>query len=134
MKAVSLLFGLLTLVPTLHAQDRTAGDNYRYSYPDRSPDRGYERRPREARSYCESCSRGRCSEQEWRETRRCEERSRDIEKKEAEWRSDARKRRIDFENDMTKREREFRRREQERWEKHQREITRRWGDVRHFGS
>ena len=62
--------------------------------------------------------------------RRCEDRGREIERKETEWRADARKRRIDFESDMAKRERDFRKREQERWERHQREIARRWGDTR----
>lgn len=131
MKTVVLWFGLLALAPSLTAQDRSSDDTYRYSLPDRNPDWGYERRPRDGRFSCGSCARGRCSEFEWREARRCEERRRDIEKKEAEWRAEARKRRIDFENDMTKREREFRRREQERWEKHQREIARWWGDTRH---
>ncbi len=128
MKTVTLLFGLLALAPSLSAQDRYSDDNYRYSLPDRNPDWGYERRPRDGRQSCGSCARGRCSEIEWRDARRCEDRRRDIEKKEAEWRAEARKRRIDFENDMTKREREFRRREQERWEKHQREAARRWGE------
>ena len=124
MKSVTVLFGLLAAVASLNAQDRPTDQNYRY-------ERGTERRPLNARAYCGSCSRGRCSEREWKEIRHCEDRGREIEKKEAEWRADARKRRIDFENELPNRERDFRNREQERWEKHQREIARRWGDVRH---
>lgn len=120
MKTATLLIGLLATAASVSAQDRPRdygrGDDGR-----RTPD---------IRAYCGSCSGGRCSENEWREIRRCEDRSRDIEKKEAEWRAEARKRRIDFENDMAHREREFKKREQERWEKHQREIARRWGDAR----
>jgi hypothetical protein len=126
MKTATLLFGLLALAPSLNAQDRSTDDKYRYSMPDRDADRRYDRGRRDLRISCGSCSRGRCSESEWREARRCEDRHRDVEKKEAEWRAEARKRRIDFENDMTRREREFRRREQERWEKHQREMARYW--------
>lgn len=115
MKTAALLFGLLAAAPSVSAQGRS---------------NDYDRRAVDARASCGSCSRGRCSEDEWRDIRRCEDRSRDIEKKEAEWRADARKRRIDFENDMAHREREFKKREQERWDKHQREIARRWGDAR----
>ncbi len=107
MKTATLLFGLLAVVPSLNAQDRP-----------RSAD--YDRPTSDVRTSCGS----------WRDTRRCEDRGREIERKEAAWRADARKRRIDFERDMAKRERDFRQREQERWEKHQREIARRWGDAR----
>ena len=117
MKTATLLFGLLAVAPSLGAQDRPRSTEYGWPTSD-------------VRRSCNSCSRGRCSEGEWRETRRCEDRGREIERKEAEWRADARKRRIDFESDMAKRERDFRKREQERWEKHQREIARRWGDTR----
>lgn len=117
MKTATLVFGLLAVAPSLGAQDRP-----------RSTD--YDRPTSDVRRSCGSCSRGRCSEGEWREIRRCEDRSRDIERKEAEWRAEARKRRIDFENEMAHREREFKQREQERWDKHQREIARRWGDAR----
>ena len=123
MKTMTLLFGLLAVAPSVRAQDRSPDSDYRNAPR-------YDRRAPDVRSSCGSCSRGRCSESEWREIRRCEDRGRDIDKKEAEWRADARKRRIDFESDMAKREREFRKREQERWEKHQREIARWWGDTR----
>ena len=123
MKTMTLLFGLLAVAPSVRAQDRSP------DYDSRNAP-WYDRRSPDVRFSCGSCSRGRCSESEWRDIRRCEDRGRDIEKKEAEWRADARKRRIDFESDMAKREREFRKREQERWEKHQREIARWWGDAR----
>ncbi len=117
MKIVTVWLGLLAAAASLQAQDRPTDQDYRY-------DRGSERRALDVRAYCRS-------EREWRDIRRCEDRGREIERKEAEWRAEARKRRIDFENELANRERDFRKREQERWEKHQREIARRWGDLRH---
>ena len=77
MKIVTVWLGLLAAAASLQAQDRPTDRDYRH-------DRGSERRALDVRAYCGSCSRGRCSEREWRDIRRCEDRGREIERKEAE--------------------------------------------------
>jgi len=126
-KNLAALFVSLALAGSVAAQDRHAGRSdpdepqFRYAPEDR-PGRGFDRRMPDFRTRCVGLDR--------RDARRCEDRVREVERRNIKWRAEARKRRADFEDEMARRERDWRHRERERWERHQREIDRWLRDAR----